>query len=75
LFDKNEPQNPINRRISIVVMTKQAEEAALKTDVASETPAPAPTAAPATSGQPAPGSSASTTAAPAVAAAANPPIG
>jgi chemotaxis protein MotB len=48
LFDKNEPQNPINRRISIVVMTKQAEEAALKTDVASESPAPAPTAAPAT---------------------------
>jgi chemotaxis protein MotB len=64
LFDKNEPQNPINRRISIVVMTKQAEEAALKTDVASESPAPAPTAAPATSGQPAPGSSASTTANP-----------
>jgi chemotaxis protein MotB len=42
LFDKNEPQSPINRRISIVVMTKQAEEAALKTDVASEAPAPAP---------------------------------
>jgi chemotaxis protein MotB len=46
LFDKNEPQSPINRRISIVVMTKQAEEAALKTDVASETPAPAPAVAP-----------------------------
>lgn len=42
LFDKEQPQSPINRRISIVVMTKQAEEAALKTDVASETPAPAP---------------------------------
>jgi chemotaxis protein MotB len=56
LFDKQDPQNPINRRISIVVMTKQAEEAALKTDVASETPAPAP-AAPAD--QPAPGSQAS----------------
>jgi chemotaxis protein MotB len=39
LFDKTQPQSPINRRISIVVMTKQAEEAALKTDVASETPA------------------------------------
>lgn len=39
LFDKTDPQNPINRRISIVVMTKQAEEDALKTDVASETPA------------------------------------
>jgi len=34
LFDRNDPQNPINRRISIVVMTKQAEEDALKTDVA-----------------------------------------
>jgi chemotaxis protein MotB len=42
LFDKRDPQNPINRRISIVVMTRQAEEAALKTDVASETPAPEP---------------------------------
>jgi chemotaxis protein MotB len=42
LFDKQDPQNPINRRISIVVMTRQAEAAALKTDVASETPAPAP---------------------------------
>jgi len=36
LFDKNDPQSPINRRISIVVMTKQAEEAALKTDVAND---------------------------------------
>jgi chemotaxis protein MotB len=34
LFDKANPENPINRRISIVVMTKQAEEEALKTDVA-----------------------------------------
>jgi chemotaxis protein MotB len=41
LFDKQDPQNPINRRISIVVMTKQAEEAALKTDMAAEAPAPA----------------------------------
>jgi chemotaxis protein MotB len=41
LFDKNDPQSPINRRISIVVMTKKAEEAALKTDVASESPDPA----------------------------------
>jgi chemotaxis protein MotB len=32
LFDKNDPMNPINRRISIIVMTKRAEEAALKTD-------------------------------------------
>jgi chemotaxis protein MotB len=36
LFDKAEPQNPINRRISIVVMTKQAEEDALKTDTPAE---------------------------------------
>ncbi len=42
LFDRNEPQSPINRRISIVIMTKQAEEDALKTDVANLTPASAP---------------------------------
>jgi len=43
LFDKTQPQNPINRRISIVVMTKQAEQAALATDVAAaETPATTP---------------------------------
>jgi chemotaxis protein MotB len=41
LFDKSDPQNPINRRISIVVMTKLAEEAALKTDVVSNSPPPA----------------------------------
>ncbi len=29
LFDKADPQNPINRRISIVVMTQAAEQAAL----------------------------------------------
>ncbi|KAF1014168.1 MAG: Motility protein B [Stenotrophomonas maltophilia] len=29
LFDQADPQNPINRRISIVVMTKAAEQAAL----------------------------------------------
>ncbi len=32
LFDKNDPENPINRRISIVVMTKQAEADAIRTD-------------------------------------------
>jgi chemotaxis protein MotB len=37
LFDKAHPENPINRRISIVVMTKQAEEDALKTDTAAAT--------------------------------------
>jgi chemotaxis protein MotB len=41
LFDKRDPQSPINRRISIVIMTKQAEEDALKTDVADTTPAAA----------------------------------
>ncbi|MFH0934475.1 MAG: flagellar motor protein MotB [Pseudomonadota bacterium] len=30
LFDKEQPLNPINRRISIIVMNKKAEEAALK---------------------------------------------
>jgi chemotaxis protein MotB len=39
LFDRQDPQNPINRRISIVIMTKQAEEDALKTDVADAMPA------------------------------------
>ena len=62
LFDKGHPDNPINRRISIVVMTKQAEEEALKTDTAASaptataepaadsatTPAGGPAAAPAT---------------------------
>jgi chemotaxis protein MotB len=32
LFDKDHPEDPINRRISIIVMTKAAEESALKTD-------------------------------------------
>lgn len=32
LFDKEHPEDPINRRISIIVMTKAAEENALKTD-------------------------------------------
>ena len=53
LFDKADPQNPINRRISIVVMTKQAEEAALKTDVAAEAPAEPADHAPAPAVQPA----------------------
>jgi chemotaxis protein MotB len=37
LFDKDDPQNPINRRISIIVMTKQAEDMALKTETRPET--------------------------------------
>jgi chemotaxis protein MotB len=32
LFDRKDPTNPINRRISIIVMTKKAEQAALATD-------------------------------------------
>jgi chemotaxis protein MotB len=42
LFDKNEPLNPINRRISIIVMTRRAEDAVLSTDApASGATAPA----------------------------------
>jgi chemotaxis protein MotB len=33
LFDRANPRNPINRRISIVVLTKEAEQEAQKTDV------------------------------------------
>jgi chemotaxis protein MotB len=33
LFDKAQPRAAVNRRISIIVMTRRAEEAALKTDV------------------------------------------
>jgi chemotaxis protein MotB len=41
LFVKDEPLNPINRRISIIVMTQRAEDAALSTDAPlSDTPAP-----------------------------------
>jgi chemotaxis protein MotB len=32
LFDKTQPANPVNRRISIIVLTKQAEAAAHATD-------------------------------------------
>jgi hypothetical protein len=32
LFDKGNPRNPINRRISIIVMTPRAEEEALRVD-------------------------------------------
>jgi chemotaxis protein MotB len=42
LFDKQDPRNPINRRISIVVMNKAAEKAALEPDGPVET-APAAT--------------------------------
>jgi chemotaxis protein MotB len=39
LFDKENTRDPINRRISIIVMTHEAEESALKTDTATEIPA------------------------------------
>jgi chemotaxis protein MotB len=50
LIDDKNPRNPMNRRISIVVMTKQAEEAMRKTDnfdnpAKQTTNAPAPGAA------------------------------
>jgi chemotaxis protein MotB len=49
LFVKNEPLNPINRRISIIVMTRRAEDAALSTDaplpVTTDPGGPASTAA------------------------------
>ena len=41
LFDRENSRNPINRRISIIVMTKKAEEAALHTDMASRAADPA----------------------------------
>ncbi|HBN52714.1 MAG TPA: motility protein MotB [Stenotrophomonas sp.] len=44
LFDKTDPQNPINRRISIVVMTKDAEAAALSATAALPLPAAVPPA-------------------------------
>ncbi|HET7923470.1 MAG TPA: OmpA family protein, partial [Rhodanobacteraceae bacterium] len=46
LFDKSDPRNPINRRISIVVMNKAAEKAALEPDAPEQ--APTATVAPAT---------------------------
>jgi chemotaxis protein MotB len=41
-FDAANPLNPINRRISIVVMTKEAENAALNRNQGMPAPAPAP---------------------------------
>jgi chemotaxis protein MotB len=47
LFDKTDPRNPINRRISIVVMNKAAEKAALEPDapMTPDAPAESPAAA------------------------------
>ena len=44
LFDEKNPRNPINRRISIIVMTKQAEESARQTDMRDAGDDEAPTA-------------------------------
>nr|WP_225737360.1 flagellar motor protein MotB [Dyella acidiphila] len=42
-FDKVVPSDPINRRISIILMTKQAQDAALSQEEAQAAPIPAPT--------------------------------
>ncbi|WP_424684123.1 flagellar motor protein MotB [Frateuria sp. YIM B11624] len=57
-LDKTHPDNPINRRISIIVMTKEAEAAALSQDVVDSKPTPPkgpPTAAVATPSAPSTG--------------------
>ncbi|HWZ64934.1 MAG TPA: flagellar motor protein MotB [Steroidobacteraceae bacterium] len=36
LFDKQDPRDPVNRRISIIVMTRQAEQDAVKTEAEPE---------------------------------------
>ena len=41
LFNKEDPRAPVNRRISIIVMTRQAERDALKTEAAPEMTLPA----------------------------------
>jgi chemotaxis protein MotB len=46
LFDKDNPLNPINRRISIIVMTKAAEDSALKTETRPVAPPLVPPPAP-----------------------------
>jgi len=76
LFNRADPTNPINRRISIIVMTKQAEAAALATEAPAQTttaaaePAPARNSVASTAAAPAGAESAPpvTAAAPAVAA-------
>ncbi|HLJ39750.1 MAG TPA: flagellar motor protein MotB [Steroidobacteraceae bacterium] len=44
LFNKDNPRAPVNRRISIIVMTRQAEEDALRTETEPALAAPAETA-------------------------------
>ena len=45
LFDRDDPENPVNRRISIIVMTKEAEDSARKTDERQQDPVAASTPA------------------------------
>jgi len=58
LFDQTNPRAPINRRISIIVMTKRAEDAVLKTDASApvSTAAAAASAVDAAAGAPVAGS-------------------
>lgn len=53
-FDKANPSDPINRRISIILMTKQAQDAALSQEEADAAPLAAPTS-PSTASPGAPG--------------------
>ncbi len=53
LFDQQNPRNPINRRISIVVMTKAADAEAKVSDLPVQNVADAPTAIPGEPAQPA----------------------
>jgi chemotaxis protein MotB len=46
LFDKTNPRNPVNRRISLIVMTREAEQQALKTEFPSLASATEPDAVP-----------------------------
>ncbi len=83
LFDKTDPAAAINRRISIIVMTKRAEESALKSDVpdaargeAADAAPPPATGPPSQAAPPGPGPTSATptnTTAPANAAAAGAP--
>ncbi len=47
LFDKSDPLNPVNRRISIIVLTRKAEESMLKDAVPLPGPGNAPPPVPA----------------------------
>ena len=77
LFDEKNPRNPINRRISIIVMTKQAEESARQTDMrdigddAASSPDAAASGMPGTKPVAATGAGAATSAPPAAATAAS----